>query len=123
MSTRRNSPSQTAQVQELQKELTTLRQAALAASADGNNMQATSSGRFEAAQAFEALTPTEQAAASLGAQTAFVGMFDELDEGTQLFKVSAAPPREGSARQTAAFPRGVGARRAGPNSSSRRAGA
>ncbi len=66
MSTRRNAPSQTAQVQELQKELTTLRQAALDASADGNDMQATSAGRFEAAQAFEALTPTEQAAASLG---------------------------------------------------------
>ena len=66
MSTRRSSVVKSAQVEELQKELSTLRQAAVDASADANDAATASVGRFEAAQAFEQLTPTEQAAASLG---------------------------------------------------------
>jgi hypothetical protein len=34
------------------------------------------------------------AAHDIGAQTAFVGMFDELDEGTEIFKVTDTPPVE-----------------------------
>jgi hypothetical protein len=34
------------------------------------------------------------AAAALGVDTAFVAMFDEVDEGTAIFKVTNAPPRE-----------------------------
>jgi hypothetical protein len=35
------------------------------------------------------------AAASLGVETVFVAMFDEVDEGTAVFKVTNAPPRPG----------------------------
>lgn len=35
------------------------------------------------------------AAATLGVDTAFVAMFDEVDEGTAIFKVTNTPPREG----------------------------
>ena len=34
------------------------------------------------------------AAQQIGAQTAFVGMFDELDEGTEIFKVTNTPPTQ-----------------------------
>jgi hypothetical protein len=33
-------------------------------------------------------------ATQIGAKTAFVGMFDELDEGTQIIKVSSTPPSQ-----------------------------
>jgi hypothetical protein len=36
-----------------------------------------------------------EVAARLGAQTAFVAMFDEVDEGTAIFKVTNAPPKPG----------------------------
>jgi hypothetical protein len=36
-----------------------------------------------------------ETAARLGAETAFVAMFDEVDEGTAIFKVSNTPPRPG----------------------------
>ncbi len=35
-------------------------------------------------------------AADLGVETACVAMFDEVDEGTAVFKVSSAPPKEGT---------------------------
>jgi hypothetical protein len=35
------------------------------------------------------------AAAVLGVDTVFVAMFDEVDEGTAIFKVTNAPPRPG----------------------------
>jgi hypothetical protein len=35
------------------------------------------------------------AAASQGVNLAFVAMFDEVDEGTAIFKVSNTPPRPG----------------------------
>ena len=66
MSTRRRAAPTSPQVTELQKELCTLRQAALDASAEVNGEQQATLERFEASKAFEALTPTEQAAASLG---------------------------------------------------------
>lgn len=66
MSTRRRAAPTSPQVAELQKELCTLRQAALDASAEVNGEQQATLERFEASKAFEALTPTEQAAASLG---------------------------------------------------------
>ena len=34
-------------------------------------------------------------AADLGMQMAYVAMFDEVDEGTAIFKVSNTPPRQG----------------------------
>lgn len=36
-----------------------------------------------------------EAAARLGAETAFVAMFDEVDEGTAIFKVTNTPPQPG----------------------------
>lgn len=36
-----------------------------------------------------------QAAHQLGIRTAFVGMFDEVDEGTAIFKVTNTPPTQG----------------------------
>ncbi|MDR3632564.1 MAG: glycoside hydrolase family 71/99-like protein [Isosphaeraceae bacterium] len=36
-----------------------------------------------------------EAAARLGAETAFVAMFDEVDEGTAVFKVTSTPPQPG----------------------------
>jgi len=36
-----------------------------------------------------------EAAARLGAETAFVAMFDEVDEGTAVFKVTNTPPQPG----------------------------
>ena len=35
------------------------------------------------------------AAANLGVDMAYVGMFDEVDEGTAIFKVSNTPPTQG----------------------------
>ncbi len=66
MSARRSTATQSPQVAELQKELCTLRQAALDASVESHGAQQAAIDRFEATKAFEALSPTEQAAASLG---------------------------------------------------------
>ncbi|APR83195.1 xylosidase/arabinosidase [Minicystis rosea] len=44
------------------------------------------------------------AATTLGASSVFLGMFDEIDEGTQIFKVSQAPPTEANFRDYQGLP-------------------
>ncbi|WNG17263.1 glycoside hydrolase family 71/99-like protein [Cystobacter fuscus] len=43
-------------------------------------------------------------AASIGASSVFLGMFDEIDEGTQIFKVSSTPPTQAHFRDNQGLP-------------------
>jgi MYXO-CTERM domain-containing protein len=43
-------------------------------------------------------------AVTIGAASVFLGMFDEMDEGTQIFKVSQAPPTEANFRDYQGLP-------------------